>query len=150
MIHNPKSKFLQWRFVWPWLLVLAVFGVISWFSAQPGEISDIHTEMAKELLGAQAGWVDPFVRKFAHVGLFFALGAASAFAWLRWGKPFRKVLLYTVVLCGILGGLDEFHQLFVPERAGLLSDVLLDTVGATLGALCVTGLSKTLAKSAKY
>ena len=30
---------------------------------------------------------------------------------------------------------DEFHQLFVPGRAGLVSDALIDSLGALLGVI---------------
>ena len=35
---------------------------------------------------------------------------------------------------------DEFHQLFVPGRAGLPTDVLIDATGAALGLLVACSL----------
>ena len=32
---------------------------------------------------------------------------------------------------------DEFHQLFIPGRAGLVSDVLVDSIGAMLVTIAV-------------
>ena len=145
-----KPKLFVWRFLWPWLPVLAVYAVICWFSAQPGEVSDPQSGMVRELISAQWEWVEVLVRKLAHVALFFGLGAAAAFAWLKCGGSSRKALLRSVVLCAVLAALDELHQYFVPERAALLTDVLLDTAGAALGALCAVGLSKTLVKNGKY
>ena len=37
---------------------------------------------------------------------------------------------------------DEFHQLFVPGRAGLLSDVLIDSLSAVLGLVVFLLLQK--------
>ena len=37
---------------------------------------------------------------------------------------------------------DEFHQLFVPGRAGLLSDVLIDSLSAVLGLVVFALLQK--------
>jgi len=42
-----------------------------------------------------------------------------------------------VLLCAALGALDELHQYFVPGRSALVTDVLLDTASAALGALCM-------------
>ena len=35
---------------------------------------------------------------------------------------------------------DEFHQLFVPGRSGQVSDVILDSAGAAIGVLIMTGI----------
>ena len=32
---------------------------------------------------------------------------------------------------------DEFHQLFVPERTSLVSDVMIDTAGGAVGLLAL-------------
>ena len=135
-----------WRFIWPWLLVLAVYAVIFWFSAQPGEISDAQSAAIKGMLGGyEAEWLEVFVRKFAHVSLFFVLGALAGFAWLRHGgdepSRYRRAVLYAVALCAALAASDEFHQFFVPGRAALVSDVMLDTASSALGALCLAGLA---------
>jgi len=136
----------KWHLIWPWFPVLAMFAVISWFSAQPGEVSDAQSGMVRELITAQWQWMDSLVRKLAHVALFFGLGAFAGFAWLQTDpkeqKCFRKAIQRAVILCAALGALDEFHQYFVPERAALISDVLLDTVGATLGALFAVGIAR--------
>ena len=36
--------------------------------------------------------------------------------------------------------IDEFHQLFVPGRSGQVSDVILDSAGAAIGVLIMTGI----------
>jgi VanZ family protein len=45
-----------------------------------------------------------------------------------------------VILGGLYAASDEFHQLFVDGRAGMLSDVLLDTCGVAVGSLVLTFL----------
>lgn len=44
---------------------------------------------------------------------------------------------WAVLVAALYAATDEFHQSFVPSRDGAVADVLLDTVGATLGLLCV-------------
>ncbi|MCL2544279.1 MAG: VanZ family protein [Clostridia bacterium] len=148
---GKKRTFPGWRAVWPWLAVLAVYTVIAWFSAQPGEVSDAQSALITDMLGFQAEWFTTLVRKFAHVSLFLGLGAAAGFASLRSdgaGAPrrFRRAVLRAVMLCAALAALDEFHQLFVPGRTGSVSDVALDTVSAALGALCSVGVARMWAR----
>lgn len=132
-----------WGRVWPWLTVLAVYAVIYWFSAQPGEISDAQSLRVENLLGHSADWFSVLVRKSAHVALYLVLGAAACFAWLREGEMPRRrrfAVLRAAALCALLAGLDELHQDFVAERAALMSDVLLDTASSALAALGVAGV----------
>ena len=142
---GAKKRPPRRRDVWPWLPVLAMYATIFWFSAQPGEISDAQSAIVKGWIGPDWEWLEGIVRKLAHVALFLGLGAAAAFAWLRReGEPkrFGRVLARAVILCAALAASDEFHQLFVPGRSALVSDVLLDTVSATLGALGVAGIAR--------
>jgi len=145
------NKAPRWGRAWPWLTVLAVYAVISWFSTQPGDVSDAQTMLVQDLMGNQSEWFAIIVRKLAHVSLFLFQGAACCFAWLRHdaGKSplhgrYRRAVWRSIALCALLGGLDEFHQLFVAGRAALVSDMLLDTLGAALGALCLAGLARRL------
>lgn len=75
-----------------------------------------------------------FVRKSAHFCSYGLLGALAFFSWratlpslqrwtLRWS-------LLAVLLAAAAGGLDEFHQRFVPSRGSSIHDVLLDSIGA--------------------
>lgn len=90
------------------------------------------------------------IRKGAHMAEY-ALLAVLAFAHLltyeRWtsgrgqGPPVAAggSLLQPAFLAWTFAALyaatDEFHQLFVPARAGLITDVLVDSAGALLGVL---------------
>ncbi len=44
-------------------------------------------------------------------------------------------LWLAVLLSGLYGLFDEYHQLFTPLRSGKISDVVIDLAGATFGAL---------------
>ncbi len=44
-------------------------------------------------------------------------------------------LALAVVLAGLYGATDEFHQSFILGRGSTALDVLIDSVGATLGVL---------------
>ncbi|MBN2528630.1 MAG: VanZ family protein [Deltaproteobacteria bacterium] len=59
---------------------------------------------------------------------------------VAWGRT----IFGAIVIVAILGGLDEFHQSFVPGRTVSAGDVVADTMGATVGALSAAALLKGL------
>jgi VanZ family protein len=84
----------------------------------------------------------PDIRNFdkvAHFGFFFG-GSGLLCAYLfrrREGRPDWKILILTaVVIIGLVGVLDEYHQSFTPGRQGNDPfDWLADFSGALAGAL---------------
>ena len=74
------------------------------------------------------------VRKAAHFAIYAMLGVS---VFISVGFSAEKKLqqfIISVFLCFLYGVFDEVHQLFVEGRAGLISDVIIDTVGAAFGA----------------
>ncbi len=80
------------------------------------------------------------IRKLGHVTEYAILALLTFRALTGSEWTVRKVTLWTVVLCGSYAATDEFHQAFVESRTGAVSDVLLDTAGAGLGAWVATWL----------
>lgn len=81
------------------------------------------------------------VRKSAHFCSYGLLGALAFFSWratlpslARW--TFRWSLL-ALLIAVTAGGLDEFHQSFVPSRGSSLHDVFLDFTGAVFFQLVI-------------
>jgi VanZ family protein len=86
------------------------------------------------------------MRKSGHFTGYGGLGIALLRAWLytlglrdglsraawRWGAVWRAILGTAFV-----ASLDEWHQTFIPSRTGTFSDVVLDTVGASVMCLMV-------------
>ena len=82
-----------------------------------------------------ASQINHFIRKAAHFTEFAVLGALF----------FTDFYLFDVrrtrcVIFGFLSGaaaavFDEIHQIFVPGRAGMITDVLLDCAGGVAGCL---------------
>lgn len=77
--------------------------------------------------------------RVAHFLQYFGLGvllhlAASGFD--RRGRPWL-VVGSVVLFAAVWGGVDEFHQSFVPGRDSSLKDVVFDVVGATTATLLV-------------
>ncbi len=48
-------------------------------------------------------------------------------------RPWWRRAALAVALAACFAATDEFHQSFVPSRGASVEDVLIDTVGATLG-----------------
>lgn len=78
------------------------------------------------------GNISHFIRKTAHFTIFAALGF---FAFLTSGqkKLLCKGTAAVLIFCGLYAVSDEIHQYFVPGRACMLRDMLLDTCGSLAG-----------------
>ncbi|MFI5006756.1 MAG: VanZ family protein [Solirubrobacterales bacterium] len=105
-----------------WSPALLVMAVIFVASATPGE----------EL--PDAGRFDMLVRKGGHFLGYALLGAAylRGLAWRR--RPAIRDLEVALLMALLYAASDEIHQRFTPGRRPAVSDVLLDGVGAALGA----------------
>lgn len=99
-----------------------VMAVIFVASATPGE----------EL--PNAGRFDMLVKKGGHFLGYALLGAAylRGLAWRR--RPAIRELEVAILMALLYAGSDEIHQRFTPGRTPAVSDVLLDGVGASVGA----------------
>ncbi len=73
------------------------------------------------------------VRKTAHFIEYFVLGILSLNCIKNYTK--NKIVIMSLIFCIICASLDEFHQVFVPGRAGALKDVLIDSLGALSGII---------------
>lgn len=127
-----------------WMIVIFIF------SAQNKEESSVVSEGVSDQIVSMTGWlfhlhidaeriweiarlVEYFVRKGAHM-TEFAILAILLYVWIgRW--QLKRLYRYgiAVVLTILYACSDEFHQLFVEGRAGLISDVIVDSVGAIIG-----------------
>lgn len=137
-----------------WALLVLWAGVIFAFSAQPDTVSSqqsgFFTRILEEAVVYISGSVndgktlyaqlDHLVRKSAHFMVYFILGALTQRAYWHSAKqkhPLRTLIL-ALVTCALYAVSDEIHQYFVPGRAMMLSDMLLDSVGALCGAGAAT------------
>jgi VanZ family protein len=82
-----------------------------------------------------SGFVEFFIRKGAHLIVYAILGILlySFLHYVIRARAYWKYLI-TILLSGIYATTDEFHQKFVQFRTPTLSDIVLDTLGAALGA----------------
>jgi len=110
-------------------------GFISFFMEKwlPG-----FTDLSPAVQTAKIESVTYFVRKSAHFCIFAVLGfltcAALRSCDVRTGRSF----LFASLIGAVYAVSDEIHQTFVPGRAGMIRDVLLDTAGVLTGTAALT------------
>lgn len=119
------------------LLLIAWMIVIFIFSSMNGDMSSDLSFKTTWLFF----WVkDPetlkiyhyFVRKAAHVVEYLIL-TGLAYNYFRFtSNDIKKIYLYSFLVSFTYAISDEVHQLFVSDRAGAFSDVLVDLIGVLL------------------
>lgn len=79
------------------------------------------------------------IRKYGHMFEYFCLGLCAflMFSEIFLGKSLRasKTALSAWLLSFLYACSDEFHQRFVPGRAGRFTDVMIDSAGFTSAVL---------------
>lgn len=75
------------------------------------------------------------VRKSAHIFMFFVLGILLYVLVRTYNVSQKKRIALSVGIAFGYAVFDEIHQMFVPGRSGEVRDVLIDTIGASLGVL---------------
>ena len=138
------------RKIVPWIAVAAWAGFIFFMSAHTG--SDLNqgdglaAQIKQWLVGVQASLLGSgvdLVSPAAHFSEYLVFGALLYWAFA--GKlPWSLAFVVAVLCASAYGVTDEFHQLFVPDRACDPVDWVVDTLGATLG---VTLLALVLKRS---
>ena len=158
--RHPLKKYLAW------FPALAAAVAIFAFSSQPADdstymsqsITQIILEIADQIRMIDIRNFDLVelymslsvpVRKSAHIIEFGALNVTLLYALYVWdmrGRPWvrRAFLLTFLYACS-----DELHQLFVPGRAGLISDVVIDMIGVCMIALGLTAWIRQKERKAK-
>ena len=151
---NDKKEYPTAAKLLSWLPALFVAAAICWFSAQPAaestEMSDTVSRLIL-LLGTKLGFFhgNPAqyadlielmsfpVRKAAHMTEYLVF-----YCTVRFGLHFmyrtsnvKRRLLTALAIVFLYACTDEFHQLFVPGRAGRFTDVLIDCFGVTVVTL---------------
>jgi len=82
--------------------------------------------------------------KFAHFFEYLPVGfmvtglLSSKFP----GSRLAVLVPAVIAISSVLGGLDEFHQSFVPGRDVSLGDAIADVLGATVGAMLAVHFMK--------
>ena len=131
-----------------WIPALVIMTAIFWFSAQPADVSTemsdsvtrallwtaeavgLTDQLSLERVHELCGLLATPVRKAAHITEFAVLHLTVLFALFQWELPWKKWLKAALAVTVAYACTDELHQLLVPGRAGMVTDVLIDSTGA--------------------
>ncbi len=136
-----------------WIAVILCMALIFKLSSQPavqsgklsGEVTNINIkviEKVKPNTKFNIVKLDHMVRKNAHFFIYLGLGILTINALKRSGVSGYKCRVFALLICILYASSDEIHQIFVPGRAAMVKDVMIDSAGAAVGILVYLGLSK--------
>lgn len=78
---------------------------------------------------------DNLIRKSAHALNFFILSIIVINALYAMGIRGIRAPIYSIIITVMYALSDEIHQLYVPGRGCMFSDVVIDSAGALLGLM---------------
>ena len=129
-----KKKIIKLCFVLGWMILIFIFS---------NQISNDSTKLTNGILKTI---IDLFninedfmnfmfipLRKLAHFSEYLVLGILIINFIKEFNIDLRNMIIYSLLLCVIYAVSDEIHQLFISGRAGLITDVLIDTIGSMVG-----------------
>ena len=136
---------MKQRNIWiSWAMVVIWMMLIFSFSSQVGSTSGA-------LSGSVVGFIEDiwtrtlpnwplnldalhlFIRKAAHFIVYLILGFLTTRALYTSHIPYKKRIFLALLISFLYASSDEIHQAFVPNRGPSFWDVLLDTLGASVG-----------------
>lgn len=147
------------------LLVILWMGVIFYFSNQPATVSTSQSNKVIHALDKisedstigkilhvlyESKGASFVIRKSAHM-ISYAILAVLSFIMVYAHKTYIKYsFIYGFFITFLYAITDEIHQLFVPGRAGMVQDVLIDSLGAIIGLSLITLIYKLIIRRNKY
>lgn len=119
-------KYLEFfRKPWIWFVTLGLYLSLIFFMSHLS---------ADELRALPIRFWDKLVHFFEYLPVGLMVTGLIHALWPR--MSFQKGVPLAICIVAILGGLDEFHQSFIPGREVSVGDATADTLGATIGAFC--------------
>lgn len=82
------------------------------------------------------------LRKCMHASVYFILAILIFLEFKSFKMTGWKLYILPVIICFIYACTDEFHQSFVNGRTSQFTDVLIDTMGATIGIISINIILK--------
>jgi len=142
MLKNHKKLLLYLLIIPAYLLMIYIL------SHQTGHTSnEISEGIVRRVLGKlfditgnkltsdKLDTINYIFRKFLHFTEYMILAMLFYSMLKNLPLSIHKRLLFSVLPTVIYSASDELHQLYVPNRTGQVSDILLDSSGAIAGAL---------------
>lgn len=84
-------------------------------------------------------WKDFVIKKTAHIIEYGILATLVYRALVNYGVLKKKAMIYACLAALLYGATDEFHQSFTPGRGPKVTDVAIDTAGASIFIFGIIG-----------
>ncbi len=114
-VNNAQIIIKYWLPVILWSLLIFTF-------------SSMHTVKTTDFY-----FGDFLIKKTAHLFEYAVLAVLLYRAMLNSNVEKEKAFIFAILIAGLYGLSDEFHQSFTPGREPRIRDVFIDTIGATVG-----------------
>ena len=95
-----------------------------------------HTLTSEEVL-QYADMIHYYIRKFAHMGLYFLLAVSVSFPLYVYGLRGIPLMILAGGFCVAFACADEYHQSMVAGRGPSKKDVMIDSIGVLAGVIVV-------------
>lgn len=127
-----------------WGLLIFWMALIFLMSNQPADISNAQSNFILELIKRigipikeqYVQVIITIIRKGAHFSEYTILGLLG-YNVIRYYISTRKARFLALILVVIYACSDEFHQIFIPGRAGRFTDIIIDTCGGAFSFIIV-------------
>ncbi|SUY45554.1 phosphotransbutyrylase [Clostridium putrefaciens] len=137
-MKKVSKKQLNFALLIGWMIL------IFYFSSQIGEVSSEKSKIVIYMFNVLGLDLNTYfgniatliVRKMAHFTEYFILFILT-YNVVKYYFKKGKLFFISYIITVSYAMTDEFHQLFVPGRAGALKDVLIDSTGGLFGILIV-------------
>lgn len=103
-------------------------------------IQELDTEEKEKILTK----IEYFIRKLAHFSLYTVIGLLSISLMFTYKIKTKKQIAISLGIGLLYAISDEIHQSFIPDRAPMLGDVVIDFSGVITGVLIVFLIRKKL------
>lgn len=120
--------------------------ISAWFPVVVWAFLIFHFSSGNVPLASAIHWQDFAVKKTGHILLFGALAVLSYRGLRMNGIDRKKAAIWAIVMAGLYGASDEYHQMFTSGREPRVRDVFIDLGGASLIILAVYQLVPKLSK----
>lgn len=116
------------------------------FLANGGETTSLSLTIARWLArfcpGVAEETLHLWLRKLAHIAVYFVEGALLLPALLRRTRRPIQSFILTLVLSALIAVMDEAHKMLIPGRHCSWTEAVLNVLGAALGAGFVLAIGR--------
>ncbi|MPW27203.1 VanZ family protein [Alkalibaculum sp. M08DMB] len=154
MVYNNKKTVT----IVSWIGVIIWMSLIFYLSSQQAtQSAQLSTGITEKIINIIQKYIPNYnvdilsfnsiIRKNAHLIAYFILGVLLINAISRNRIIGFKAYALALLICILYAISDEIHQLYVPGRSGEIRDVLIDSIGSSIGISIFALIKKIKLKS---